>query len=148
MDFASPRRPRNSGQTLFHSSMEDILRTRASSHDQMTLEDPEPSSPPDDYRTSIIGGYAAPPDWFAPLTQSPEYSTRQVHDPQSQQINPAEIVAEADISGEQVQQQQPTFPDSTAWTWRPDDPSATYDPWSQFYDRAGPAQGWWDYGNL
>ena len=142
MDFASPRRCRAPGQSLFHSSLEDTLRSRASSHDQMALEEPEINSPPCDYQTST-GGYAAPPDWFSPLTQSPTYTTKQYHDAQSHMHQ-----ADATTNLSEQPQLQHAFQGPADWTWRPDDSNAVYDPWSQFYERAGPVQGWWDYGNL
>lgn len=142
MDFASPRRSRAPGQSLFHSSLEDTRRSRASSHDHMALEEPELNSPPRDYQTAT-GGYAAPPDWFSPLTQSPSYTNKPYNGGQSH-IHQAEAAANLPDQP----QLPPTFQGPADWNWQPDDSNAVYDPWSQFYERAGPAQGWWDYGNL
>lgn len=147
MDFASPRRSRAPGQSLFHSSLENALRSRASSDDQTALEEPEVNSPPQDYQTST-GGYAPAPDWYSPLTQSPTYTHKQMHG-----VRPHTSVSQAETAANMPDQPQPlqqhAFQGSADWTgWRPDESGAVYDPWSQFYERSGPTPGWWDYGNL
>lgn len=148
MDFASPRRSREPGQSVFHSSLEDTLRTRASSHDhQMALEEPELNSPPRDYQTAT-GAYAPAPDWYSPLTQSPTHTHNQIQGVQSHTSAP-QAENSASIPDQQQPLQQHAFQGSADWTaWRPDESSAVYDPWSQFYERSGPTPGWWDYGNL
>lgn len=144
LDFASMQHPHASlGQSLFQASWEANLRSRASSHEQMALEDPEMDSPPGDFQTSV-GSYAAAPDWFSPpvVTSSPEQSkqreetrTEAVQDGMS-----AVPTGQAEV--------QHNMTGLSNWIWDPNDTNMMYDPFAQFFNRGGPDSRWWDGGNL
>lgn len=141
LDFASLQRSQT-GQSLFQASWEGTLRTRASSREQVALEDPEISSPPGDLQTST-GNYAAPPDWFSPLTHSSPGAARQ-----QQGLPAAGNQSQIDVAGTQHVSLQQGYTGPLTWAWGAGDPNVALDPWTQLYDRTGPEPGWWNYGNL
>lgn len=127
---------------MFEASWEGSLRTRASSDDQVTLEEPQVNSPPGDLQTTT-GGYAAPPDWFLPLANSASQASRQ----SQALVTDASPGHRSALAHDQVSLEH-GFGEASAWVWGTGDQNVTLDPWTQFYSRAGPEPGWYDYGNL
>ncbi|KIX07126.1 uncharacterized protein Z518_05103 [Rhinocladiella mackenziei CBS 650.93] len=145
LDFAAPRRSSFSGKSSFESSFQDTIRFRDGSQDQATLEDPELQSPPGDIQNST-GEYSAPPDWFStPNTSTSPQIVRQMAEGPSEE-HQEELAAAP--GGQSENPQNLNLPEPSNWTWGPGDANITYDPWTQFYDRAGAHSGWWDFGNL
>jgi hypothetical protein len=140
LDFANLDRALPESKGLFDVSINDLRRQRTELTDEAALEEPIISSPRADFQTST-GEYAAPPDWFSPLnTASPATARHQESiDTTTHTIPPDLTMSGTDTRGDTYQPQ---------WTWGPGDATIAYDPWTQFYDRAGPQSGWWDFGNL
>ncbi|ETN43601.1 uncharacterized protein HMPREF1541_02760 [Cyphellophora europaea CBS 101466] len=140
--FTTMSHSKHTGRSLFHPSLENSVLSRASSHDQVAIDEPELDDPPEDYQTST-GAYAAPPDWYSPMTSSSPQATRQQLEGQPHMFR--ESFSNHSLEQVPVQQNHPT---AAVWTWRPGDAYTAPDPWSQFYERGGAEQGWWEYGNL
>lgn len=144
LDFGSSQGSHSSlGQSLFRESWEADMQSRASSHEQMSLEDPEMDSPPGDFQTSV-GSYAAPPDWFSPPTINT--SPQQEMQRDETRINADSEVVSAIATGHAEVQQ--SLAGLSNWIWDPVDTNMAYDPFTQYFNRSAPNSRWWDAGNL
>ena len=144
LDFASMQRSHCPlGQSLFQESWEADMQSRASSHEQMALEDPEMDSPPGDFQTSV-GSYAAAPDWFSPpiVNTSPQQTIQR--DQLRPEDDPEGVSAAATAHGEAQQ----SLAGLSNWIWDPIDTNMIYDPFTQYFNRSAPDSRWWDGGNL
>lgn len=140
LDFASLHRS-PLGQSIFRDSWAADTRMQASSDEQMTMEEPQVNSPPGDLQTTT-GDYASQPDWFSPLTSTSPQISRQYRTQTAGNSHSQLGLTAAETPTMRQGYEEP------AWVWGANDSHVALDPWTQFYGRAGPEPGWYDYGNL